>query len=146
MHRGRAEVPQDRVATACQQHPARKLVAGPFADLGRRDVTNVVVIEQQQRAEIGSLERGLRAAKAIAMHAAVVHTLLEIDAHGAEYRQVPSPVVTGVNVFGGDLHRLAGSLVHGRLLRVLKPALSPEGSIDYRPCRRPCRQEWGASM
>src|SRR5215470_15144002 len=29
---------------------------------------------------------------------------------------------------------------------VLKPALSPEGSIDYRPCRRPCRQECGASM
>ena len=50
------------------------------------------------------------------MQAPVVHTLLEIHAHGAEHRQVPPPVVTGVDVFGGDFHRLARSLVHGRLL------------------------------
>ena len=62
VHRGRAEVPQDRVLPAHQQRPARELVARPFADLGRGDVTDIVVVEQQQRAEIGFFERGLRAA------------------------------------------------------------------------------------
>ncbi len=113
MNRGRAEIPQDRVLAARQQHEARELVARPFADLGRGDVADVVVVEQQQRAEVGCLKRRLRAGEAITVQAPVVDALLEIDAHGAEHRQMAAPVVARVDVLGGDLHRIAGSLVHG---------------------------------
>ena len=47
MDRSRAEIPQDRLAAAREQRPARELVARPFADLGRGDVADVVVVEQQ---------------------------------------------------------------------------------------------------
>src|SRR5690348_15315073 len=113
---GRAEVPKNRIAATREEDPARKLVARPFTDLGRGDVADVVVVKQQQRAEIGGLERGLRTAEAITVHTAVVDALFKIDAHSAEYRQVPAPVVARVDILGGDFHRLARSLVHGRLL------------------------------
>ena len=114
MDRRRAEVPQDRIAAAAhQERPARQLVARPFADLGRGDVTDVVVVEQQQRAEVGGLESGLRAAQPVTVQAAVVDALLEIDAHGAEHRQMTAPVVARVDVLGRDLLRRARSLVHG---------------------------------
>ena len=48
---GRAEVPQHRVALARQQHAARALVARPLADVRARDVADVVLVEQQHRAE-----------------------------------------------------------------------------------------------
>ena len=100
---GRAEVPQDRILAADQQRPARKLVAGPFADLGRGDVADVVVVEQQQRAELGLLQRGVGAGEPVALQAAVVDALLEVDAHGAEHRQMAAPVVARVDVLGPDL-------------------------------------------
>src|SRR5262245_61515503 len=50
------------------------------------------------------------------MQPAVIDTFFKVDAHSAEHRQVPTPVVARVNVFGGDLHRIARSLVHGCLL------------------------------
>ena len=113
MDGGRAEVPQDRILAADQQRKARQLVARPFADLGRGDVADVVVVEQQQRAEVGCLERGLRARQPVAVQAPVIDALLEIDAHGAERRQMAAPVVARVDVLGRDLDRLARSLVHG---------------------------------
>src|SRR6185312_20906 len=116
MDRGRAKVPKDWITAPCEQDPARKLVARPFTDLGRGDVADVVVVEQQQRAKVGGFERGLRTAEAIAVHAAVVDTFLKIDAHSAKHGQVPAPVVARVDVFGADLHRFARSLIHGRLL------------------------------
>ena len=57
MHRGRAEVPQDRLAVAGEQRPAAELVALPFADLGGGDVADVVDVEDQKRAELGFLQR-----------------------------------------------------------------------------------------
>ena len=48
---GRAEVPEHRIALARQQHAARALVARPLADVGARDVADVVLVEQQHRAE-----------------------------------------------------------------------------------------------
>ena len=116
MHGGRAEVPQDRLAGARQQRPARELVALPFADLGRGDVADVVDVEDQQRAALGILQRLLDAAEPVAVHAAVVDALLEIDAHGAERRQRAAPIVARVDVLGGDLPWLARSFVHGVLL------------------------------
>jgi hypothetical protein len=118
MDRRRAEVPQDRILAADEQRPARKLVAGPFADLGRGDVADVVVVKQQQRAKIGLLQRGVRAGEPVALQPAVIDALLEIDAHGAEHRQVAPPVVARVDVLRCDLARLAlgGDVVHGDLL------------------------------
>ncbi len=49
---GRAEVPQDRIAATREENPARELVARPFTDLGRGDIANVVIVEQQQCAEV----------------------------------------------------------------------------------------------
>ena len=49
--RRRAEVPEHRVALARQQHAARALVARPLADVRARDVADVVLVEEQHRAE-----------------------------------------------------------------------------------------------
>ena len=61
MLRGRAEVPDVRLAAAGEQHVAGHLVARPLADLGAADVADVVVVEEQQRAELGGLEGRSRA-------------------------------------------------------------------------------------
>ena len=50
------------------------------------------------------------------MQAPVIDALFEIDAHGAEHRQMTAPIVARVDVLGGDLHRIARSFVHGVLL------------------------------
>ena len=111
VHRGRAEVPQDRVGRAArQQRPAADLVALPLADLGRGEIADVVGVHHQQRAEIGLLQRHAGAREAIVVQAAVIDALLEIDAHGAERRQRAPPVVARVDVLGGDL---ADGIVHG---------------------------------
>ena len=116
MHGRGAEVPQDRiVAGAGQQREAAELVALPFADLGRGDVADVVDVEDQQRAELGLLQRRLDAAEPIAVQPPIIDALLEIDAHGAECRQRPAPIVARVDVLGADDRRLAGDLVHGVL-------------------------------
>ena len=47
----RAEVPQHRIALAGEQHAARALVPRPFADVRARDVADVVLVEEQHRAE-----------------------------------------------------------------------------------------------
>ncbi len=116
MHRRRAEIPQDRIAAAHQQRPARQLIARPLADLGRGDVADIVVVEQNQRAEVGGFERGLGAGEPVAMHAPVVDALLEVDAHGAEHRQMAAPIEARIDVLGADLRRVAGDIVHGELL------------------------------
>ena len=46
----RPEVPEVRLAAARQQRVAGHLVAGPLADVGARDVADVVEVEQQDRA------------------------------------------------------------------------------------------------
>ena len=120
MDGGRAEVPKDGIAAAHQERKARELVAGPFADLGRGDVADIVVVEQQQRTEIGGFKGGLRTRKPVAVKAAVIDALLEIDPHGAEHRQMAAPIVARVDVLGGDLDRIAlCDVVHGVLLGVL---------------------------
>ena len=111
MHRRRSEVPKNRIiGVAREQRPAAELVAFPFADFGRRDVADIVDVENEQRAELGFLQRLLDAAEPITVQPAVIDPLLEIDAHGAERRQGPTPVVARVDVVGVDL---ADGLVHG---------------------------------
>ena len=55
----------------------------------------------------------LHAREPVAVQAAVVDPLLEIDPHGAERRQRAAPVVARVDVLGADL---ADGIVHGGLL------------------------------
>ena len=113
MHGGGAEVPQDRFAGAGQQRPARQLVALPLADLGRGEIADVVDVEHQQRAKFGLLQCLLGAAEAVAVQAAEIDALLEVDAHDAERGQRAAPVVARVDVLGADL---TDGLVHGSLL------------------------------
>ena len=129
VHGGRAEVPDDRLAVARQQRPARELIALPFADLGRGQVADVVDVEHQKRAEVGILQRLAGAAEPIAVQASVVDALLEVDAHDAERRQRTAPVVARVDVLGADLDRIAlGDVVHGGLLN------SWLSWVHYSPC------------
>src|SRR5581483_4766214 len=109
--------PEDRVvAGAGEQRETAELVTLPFADLGRRDVADIVDVEDQERAELGLLQRRLDATEPVTVQPAIVDALLEIDAHGAEGRQRAPPIVARVDVLGADLQRLARSLIHGCLL------------------------------
>ena len=54
------EVPEDRVVAAREEREARVLVARPLADVRARDVADVVRVEEQQRPEVGCVERRLR--------------------------------------------------------------------------------------
>ena len=137
VHGGRAEVPQDRLAVAGEQRPAAELVALPLADLGRGEVADVVDVEDQQRAEVGFLQRLLDAARPVAVQAAVVDPLLEIDPHGAERRQRAAPVVARVDVLGaGVLRRVFSGVLWWRCScwggggRELKPVFRCE---SHRP-------------
>src|SRR5262249_14549956 len=124
---GRAEVPKNRIPATREEDPARELVARPFTDLGRGYVADVVFVKQQWPPDVGRRECGLRRAETVAMHTAVGATLFKVDAHCAEHRQVAAPVIARVDGFGGDLHRVARSLIHGRrltqYLRYRLPAL-----------------------
>ena len=62
--RGGAEVPQDRVVPARDEREADVLVALPRPDRGARHVAEVVRVEEQERAELGCLERRLRTCRA----------------------------------------------------------------------------------
>ncbi len=55
----RAEVPEVRLAAPRQQGVAGHLVASPLADVGARDIADVVEVEQQHRADVGSGQGGL---------------------------------------------------------------------------------------
>jgi hypothetical protein len=115
MHRGRAEVPQDGIAVAGEQSPTAELVALPLADFGRGDIADVVDVEDQQRAQLGLLERLFDAAQPVAMKPAIIDPFLEVDAHDAERWQGTPPVIAGIDVVGADL---ADRVVHGDLLRM----------------------------
>ena len=79
--RGRAEVPQDRIALARKQDVARVLVARPLADVGARDVADVVGVEEQQRPQVGGQQRLLGLAQSLGAQAREVDALLPVDGH-----------------------------------------------------------------
>ena len=102
-----------------------QLVALPLADLGRGAVADVVDIEHQQRAELGFLQRRRTPAEPVAVQPPVIDPLLEIDRHGAERRQRTAPIVARVDVLGADRRRLAGDVVHGKLLALFRHLRCP---------------------
>ena len=61
MPRGGTEIPHPRFAVAGEQTPAREFVARPLADDRARDVADVVLIEDQQRAQLRLRQRITRA-------------------------------------------------------------------------------------
>ena len=84
---GRAEVPQVRLAAARQQRVAGHLVAGPLADVGARDVADVVEVEEQQRAEVRCRERAFGPLEAVRPQPVGVDPLLPVDGLGARARR-----------------------------------------------------------
>ncbi len=94
VHGGRAEVPHDRLLARARAARSGELVALPFADLGGGDVADVVDVEQQQRAQLGVLQRLLGAADAVAAQAVEIDAALEVHAHGAPGRQRAVPVAS----------------------------------------------------
>src|SRR5262249_19830977 len=83
----------------------------PFADLGRGDVTDVVDVEDQERAEFGILQRLADARQPIAMQPPIVDPFLKVDSHDAERRQGTAPVEARIDVLGADFTCTG---VHGR--------------------------------
>ena len=81
--RGRAEVPDVRVTAPRQEGVAGHLVARPLADVGARDVADVVEVEQQDGAEVGGVERRRAPAEPIGSQAIDVPALLPVDVHRA---------------------------------------------------------------
>ena len=80
----RAAEPKSQRIGSCaarEQHPARVLVARPLADVRARDVADVVRVEQQQRTEVGGLERRLRPREPVGAQLGEVDPLLPVDRH-----------------------------------------------------------------
>src|SRR5262247_1868311 len=96
MARGGAEVPHPRLAGAREQRPARELVARPLADHGARDVADVVLVEDEQRAQSRFGERVARAGEPIIMQPPEIDPLLEIHLHAPRRLQRTVPAVAGI--------------------------------------------------
>ncbi len=79
--RRRAEVPEHRVALARKQHAPRALVARPLADVRARDVADVVLVEEENRAQLGVAQRRPRLLQPLAPEPGEVDPLLPIDRH-----------------------------------------------------------------
>ena len=114
--RGGAEIPDVRIAVAGEQRIASELVARPFTDDRARDVTDVVLVEAQQRAESRFRERRARAREPVIVQSAEVDALLEIDLRVPRRLQRAIPVVMRIDVVGPDDRRLAASLVRHRFV------------------------------
>src|SRR3989442_33000 len=104
----RAEVPHPGLAVAGQETPARELVPGPLADDRARDVPDVVLVEDQQRAEPGAGQGLANAAQAVPVQAAEVHALLEVHLRVARRLEGPVPRVSRVDGLGRHTARLRG--------------------------------------
>ena len=107
--RGRAEVPDVRLAAARQQGVAGHLVARPLADVGARDVADVVEVEQQDaRRRRTPPAPSRRASEPVGPQPIDVPALLPVDVHragrgeGSRHRGTP------------DAGSAAGTCVGGR--------------------------------
>ncbi len=83
VHRGRAEVPENQLAGAGVQRVPAQLVPGPLADGDSGQVPDVVVVEDQQRAQPGILHGLSGAVQPVLPQAADVESLFEVDVHPA---------------------------------------------------------------
>ena len=136
MNGGRAEIPHEGLFVAGEQSETAHLVPFPLADLGAGDVADIVDVEQQQRAALGTLQRGLGAAKAVAAQPIVIDAAFEIDGGVAERGDVPVPAPVRVDVArsqdAGTESGVRSHHVHESLLRARR---APELSIAFRKGR-----------
>src|SRR4029078_10481758 len=77
---------EDGIAVAGKQDAARALVARPFANVRARDVANVVLVEQQQRADVRGAQRCPGLLEAVGAEAREVDALLPVDRHRGSAR------------------------------------------------------------
>ena len=80
---GRRRVPQERLSLGRAERVAEELVARPFADMGRRDITDVVEIEAEYAAEAGVPDCLLRPLQTLHGQAMVVNPLFPVLGHHA---------------------------------------------------------------
>src|SRR5512134_2451230 len=106
MLRGRAEIPDIRIAVARDQRVAQQLVARPLADDRARRVTNIVLVEGQQRAESATRERLAHARESVVVQPAEIDALLEVDLRVTGRLQRALPLVMRVDVVALNLLRL----------------------------------------
>src|SRR5919199_299023 len=78
---GRPQFPQHGVARAREEHAAGALVSRPLANVRARDVADVVLIEQQDRAEVRRSQCGTCPLEPIAPESREIHTLLPVHPH-----------------------------------------------------------------
>ena len=81
MLRRRAEIPENRISLAGEQRAARALVPCPFPDVRARHVADVVLVEEEHRAERGVPQRLPRLLQPIAAELGEVDSLLPVDGH-----------------------------------------------------------------
>ncbi|MEJ2287498.1 MAG: hypothetical protein P8Y02_02440 [Deinococcales bacterium] len=80
---GAPEVPQDGLVVLGEQREAGDLVLRPGADVGRRDVADVVHVEAQERSGFGRRQHLLDACQAFGAEALEVDAFLPVDRHDA---------------------------------------------------------------
>ena len=116
MRGGGAEIPQMRVLIAHQHGVTRHLVARPFPDHGRGEIADIVVVEAQDRAEIGIRQRFLRPRQAVFVQPREIHPLFEIDRRMTRCRNRAVPFIMGVQIgIAGKGARIGHILRHGGL-------------------------------
>src|SRR5437763_5427534 len=82
-----AKVPQDGLSLAREQREACVLIACPLADVGARDVANVVRVEQQERPKIRCLQSCPRPGQTVLAQLCEIDPLLPIHRHGGATRR-----------------------------------------------------------
>ena len=112
--RRRAEVPEHGIALAREQHAPRALVPRPLADVRARDVADVVLVEEENGAELGVPQRRPRLLQSLAPEPGEVDPLLPVDRHrraarGDVHSCAPP---SSVRRFIRDKHRYIGSDTH----------------------------------
>jgi hypothetical protein len=100
MARGGAEVPHPGLARAREQRPSRELVARPLADDGAGQIADVVLVEDEHRAQPRACQRLPSPREAVGVQAPEVHALLEIDLHVPRRLQRPIPAMARACVVG----------------------------------------------
>src|SRR5262245_6268395 len=98
MTRRRPEIPHPRFARSGKQAVSNKFIAGPFADDCARDVTDVVLVETEHRAEARLCQRFSGSRKPVSMQAPEVDALFEIDLRRTGRLKRPVPAVVRLEV------------------------------------------------
>src|SRR5437867_5461944 len=122
----RPEIPHPGLAVAGQEAPARELIPGPLADDRARDVADIVLVEDEQRAKAGAGQGLANPAQPVGVQAAEVHALLEVHLHVAGRLEGAVPRVSRVDGVRRHTARLGGSLLPAH-------CDSPEQAFSGRP-------------